>query len=368
MVQDQLVEYISSQLKLGVSRDAIKSALTGVGWAPLDVEDTLKKVEGGAAPASAPAQAAMAQKTASPMMGTAAASSSPKIVSFSAGPSVAAGSPSMGPSQTKGPEPQTVRVSDLVSSVAPASGSPAASARPVSIGAKEAATPAGAAVQPKISAGGSFSGGAVMASGAMAAKKKGVNWVEVIVVVLLIVFIGFSGYLFFQNNNLNGQLKAASGQSASVSQGSAAAIQALNASNTALTAEVASATAANQDLALNLSFLAAPASAATSATAATVSGTLSAGPTRGSYMIVTSYGVKVYVKNFADKNVAAALQPLLGTTVQLGGTYIPGTPNLTVATVNGNPTTPPVAATTTTSTAPVATTTTATKGAATTTP
>ena len=50
MVQDQLVEYISSQMKLGIARDAIKSALVGVGWAPLDVEDTLKKVEGGAAP------------------------------------------------------------------------------------------------------------------------------------------------------------------------------------------------------------------------------------------------------------------------------------------------------------------------------
>ena len=54
MVQDQLVEYVSSQIKLGISRDAIKSALVGVGWAPLDVEDTLKKVEGGAV--SAPVQ------------------------------------------------------------------------------------------------------------------------------------------------------------------------------------------------------------------------------------------------------------------------------------------------------------------------
>ena len=52
MVQDQLVEYISSQLKLGVARDTVKSALVGVGWAQLDVEDTLKKVEGGAAPLS----------------------------------------------------------------------------------------------------------------------------------------------------------------------------------------------------------------------------------------------------------------------------------------------------------------------------
>ena len=46
MVQDQLVEYVSSQIKLGISRDAIKSALVGVGWAPLDVEDTLQNAPG----------------------------------------------------------------------------------------------------------------------------------------------------------------------------------------------------------------------------------------------------------------------------------------------------------------------------------
>ena len=54
MVQDQLVEYVSSQLKLGISRDAVKAALTGVGWAPLDVEDTLKKVEGAAVASAQP--------------------------------------------------------------------------------------------------------------------------------------------------------------------------------------------------------------------------------------------------------------------------------------------------------------------------
>ena len=67
MVQDQLVEYVSSQLKLGISRDAVKTALVGVGWAPLDVEDTLKKVEG--TTTAAPAQPAAPQKTPDVSMG-----------------------------------------------------------------------------------------------------------------------------------------------------------------------------------------------------------------------------------------------------------------------------------------------------------
>jgi uncharacterized protein Smg (DUF494 family) len=45
MVQDSLVEYISSQMKAGISRDAIKASLVGAGWQAADVEDTLKKVE-----------------------------------------------------------------------------------------------------------------------------------------------------------------------------------------------------------------------------------------------------------------------------------------------------------------------------------
>ena len=46
MIQEQLVDYISSQIKLGVSQDAIKATLTGAGWAIADVEDTFKKING----------------------------------------------------------------------------------------------------------------------------------------------------------------------------------------------------------------------------------------------------------------------------------------------------------------------------------
>ena len=63
MIQDQLVDYIATQKKAGVARDAIAAALVGVGWQAADVEDTLKKVEGGAAPMAAqpiqPVQAAV---------------------------------------------------------------------------------------------------------------------------------------------------------------------------------------------------------------------------------------------------------------------------------------------------------------------
>lgn len=46
MIQPQIVEYAKSQLKLGVSREAIKSALLEAGWPEADTEDSLRSVAG----------------------------------------------------------------------------------------------------------------------------------------------------------------------------------------------------------------------------------------------------------------------------------------------------------------------------------
>ena len=319
MVQDQLVEYISSQFKLGISRDTIKSALTGVGWAPLDVEDTLKKVEGGATPpTSQPAAPQKMQDTA----GTAAAS--PKFVSFSA-PATVAGS-------GKGPEPQTIRVSDLVSSAAPAS-SMSAAGSPKVISAQK---------NPLM---GTFSAATI----APTQKKKGINLIEILAVVLIVLLGALAGYLFFQNSGLKSQIQAQGNGNQSAEQASVAQVQALNASNTALTAQIQTLTSENQDLTTNLSFFVIPAGSASpvASTSISLSGVLSAGLGKNTYIITTSAGVKVSVKNSSDSAVAATLQPLLGNTIQASGTYIPGTANITIATVNGSPVSLPSVATTT---------------------
>ena len=60
MVQESIVEYINAQMKLGVSRDVIKTTLTGAGWVAADVEDTLKKVESAKIAQPISAMAAMA--------------------------------------------------------------------------------------------------------------------------------------------------------------------------------------------------------------------------------------------------------------------------------------------------------------------
>jgi len=338
MVQDQLVEYISSQLKLGISRDTVKSALTGVGWAPLDVEDTLKKVEGGTT--STPAQTVAPQRTADATGGAAASS---KVVSFSTPGTV------MG--QVKNPEPQTIRVSDLVSGVASASSMPAQSApKIISSGAPGAARTA-SATKDQLIKGSSM--GSFVAPGQ---KRSKIGLLEIIAIVLIVALGAFAGYLFFQNSSMSTELQAA--QSTQQNQGAAQSsamqtqIQALNASNTALALEVASFTAMTQSLMTSLSFLAVPTDLPLPATSTpvTVSGTLAAGLGKNTYVVITAYGVKAYVKNSSDSGVAAALQSLLGTTVQISGTYIPGTPNILVTSVNGTPIAMPAMATTTATT------------------
>jgi Tfp pilus assembly protein PilE len=329
MVQDQLVEYVSSQIKLGISRDAIKSALVGVGWAPLDVEDTLKKVEGSAV--SAPVQPIAPLRTMDTGM---SATVSPKLVSFST-PGIAAG-------PTMNPAPQSIKVSDLVSAIAPASGMPGGTA-PKTI-------PSGGPAIGKVSMNmsskdpfpkGTAQGNITAFSSPIGKKKMKFGLVEIILVVLIVAIGAFAGYLFMKTNTLTSELSAAqagAGQQNQVAvQASATQLQALNASNTALTAEVASLTAENQNISTNLLFLAAPAglSSSTAVAEASLSGTLSAGLKKNTYIITTQYGVKVNVQNSSDTAVTAALTPLLGTSIQVSGTYVPGIPNILVMSVNG---------------------------------
>jgi cell division protein FtsB len=324
MVQDQLVEYISSQIKLGISRDAIKSALAGVGWAPLDVEDTLKKAEGGTAPA--PLQPVVSQKTVEPAAGTAA---SPKFVSFS--------TPGTAASQAKNPEPQTIRVSDLVSSVAPASSMFAQAAPKVISSVGVVGTGKATPVAKDQASKGPPTGSFTASIAPMGQKERKIGLLGIVAIVLIVLLGAFAGYLFFKNGSLDNQLQALSGQNQGVVQGSLAQIQALNASNTALAAQIASLTSANQDLAKNLSFFVAPAGSAATSSPILVSGILSAGLGKNTYIVTTVYGAKTYVKNSSDTAVAATLQSLLGATVQLSGTYVPGTSNITVISVNGSP-------------------------------
>lgn len=327
-------------MKLGVSRDTIKTTLTGAGWVAADVEDTLKKVESAKA---APAQPAATTPAVAAMPITATSA-------FAAKPATAA--------------PQTIKVSDLISS-APAT--------------KPAAQPSGAAVltsKSPLTGGPAASTFATMPAGIKTAdtfqassfvaakphKSHGALIMEIVLVVIILAIGGFAAFLFMQNNSLTTQLSSLNGQSSGVNSQLSALQAQVAASTTALTAQVSLLGSENQGLQTELSFLAAPAGTVVGATStATISGTITAGKTL--YTITTTHNVKIFIANSKAASVIAALAPLLATagtpavatstatsttatstaavaptgpvTAQFTGTYIPGSGTITLTQVNG---------------------------------
>ena len=320
MIQDQLVEYVSSQMKLGVSRDAIKSALAGVGWQVADVEDTLKKVEGAAAQPVVMAAQPMVQK---PSVQAAQSIPSGAPLSKPSSP-LASFSPSDIVSGAKGIPPQSVRMGDFVSGSAQSSTKSFFDKTPVSAERGNAGKiMSGASEYPQ--------------------KAKGGKVMAIIEAVVVVGLAALSGFLYFQNSALSAKVSGLGGQSADVAtqiSSLTAQIQTFTTSDANLTAQVTTLTAENADLQTNLSFVAIPSAGpsstalGTTTTTAQVSGVLHGGGSV-SYFVTTAYGVKVYVKNSSDTNIIAMLTPLVGTTVQLSGTHLLGSANLTVVSVNG---------------------------------
>jgi hypothetical protein len=297
MVQDQLVEYINSQLKAGTSAETIKATLVAAGWQSVDVDDTLKKVQSPAtAGASSPASTAAV-----------ASSAGPKTIS------------------TVKLEPQTIRVSDLVS----------ASDKTVSASATKPADAKAEATKKFLTPNSSPQTMGSQAPKTSSSSSRGPITIEIILGVLMLVFGALAVYFFLANQGLSGQIATLTAQSTGVSAQVSTLQGQLDASTTALTAEVASATANSQSLALDLSFYAAPLGTAATSTSTTIlAGTVS-GSSR-SYVITTPNGAKVYVANSKDPRVVTLMQPLVGTTtVQFGGTYIPGADTITLTVING---------------------------------
>lgn len=317
MIQESLVEYINAQMKAGMSRDALKSTLVGAGWAPADVEDTLKKVE--------------APKTAQPMPASTPVSMSP--LGATAKPAEPAAARVVTPAGGPNPAPQTIKVSDLVSSstVGPATAS---------------ASKFGTSRSPMTGPAAKTSDGSqpTSFSASSPAKPRGSHGAlitEVVLGVIALAAIAFGGFLYTQNGSLTSQLSSLKGQSSGVNSQLSSLQAQVAASTTALTAQVSSLQGEAQELQTELSFYVAPSSTVPGATStATVEGVVYSGKT--SYVITAAYGAKVAVANSKDAAVVAALAPLMAgtstpaTTAQFTGTYVPGTDSMTLTAVNGS--------------------------------
>ena len=328
MVQDQLVEYITSQLKLGVSRDAIKSALVGVGWQAVDIDDTFKKIDGvnqGSVQQNPVAQAKVVSSVGSEIQ--------PLQKNVSAQTNAVA-------QQQKESTLNSFSPSDIVGSAKASSVKPfivndtgsSLNDSKKSFFDKDAANIAANKTTSEKSIN-SISGYSVKSNSGKIS-----SLVEGFIIVLLVVL---SGYLFYQNKSLSSKINGVGGQSSDLSsqvQNLNSQVQSFTSSNTQLTNQVASLTAENSELQNELSFVAIPSSSSTSINATTtvsVSGLLTRPTKTGAYLITTNYGIKVYVQNYKDKNVNLSLSGLLGSNVNVSGSHIIGSNMLEVMSING---------------------------------
>ncbi len=339
MIQDQLVEYVSSQMKAGVSREAIKAALTGVGWLPNDVEDTLKKVEG--AGAVAPASNLNSVKPISFGTSPASAVGGPAKITWPVAASQPLQKTQPQPVAQPQTQPQSIRMSDLVSAT-PAS--PSIGPRPVTT-VSAATTPAASSSEK--SAASFFAASKkmqpleVQSFNAAPKHGRGTIVIEITETVIIIVLAALAGFLYWQNTGLSTRVSSLSSESSDVASNLLLLnnqVQALMASNTALTAQGATLAAQNTDLLSSLSFVVVPAgvSAAGATSTVSVSGMISASG-KSPYTLTTASGVAVYVSNAKEAKVVAVLAPFVGNanTVQLTGTHVIGSQYLTVTAVNG---------------------------------
>lgn len=354
MVQNQLVEYVTAQMKLGVSREAIKSALVGVGWQAADVEDSLKKAESDIKPIGSSPVAAVSPAPVT--MGQSATAQARPIQAISpmatAGPS--ASRTPFSPMDIVGSGARTERLSEVAKPVAaaPVSQSKAPASQPIKVS--------------------DFMGSTVPSTGAMAGKldkmagtafkgsmPKGVGHTgERISMVAegvgLIALAALTIYLYTQNSTLSAKVNSVSTASVGASSQLTdlqSQLQTLTTDKGTLQGQVSDLTTKNTDLAMQLSFFAAPIGTSTAASG-TIVGTVAAPVgAKGAYSVRTQYNAVILVKNSSDAKVAAILKPLVGTSATLAGSYILGSDAFTVETVNGNPVNPPPVAPIATSTA-----------------
>lgn len=304
MANQQLVDYIKQQLQLGVSKEAIRATLSQAGWPEADINEALSASGAEAAQSPSPVQP-----------------SSPAMPAKQAAPSV----------------PSTPAVSvKPASSVAPASAlsqfaqKPAVSAPQSSpFVTKDIFQPEGEPTfQPKIQPMSAQT--AAQSTGGSSLRK---YIIFAVGIVAVLGFAGWSAYLFWQNGNLKEQISQGAGLSSALEEANAQVASLTNEKNS-LASQLDALNLEKTDLLLHLSFFIAPAGEATT-TDVSVSGTL--GGDKKLYTVTTNRQVVLSVKNSSDKDVAAALQPLLGNEVKVSGTYVPGTREITVTGVNGAP-------------------------------
>ena len=342
MVQQTMVEYIKSQLNLGVGKDTIKSALIGAGWVEVDVDDSFKSAEGLSAQSVSPAPVIVSG------LSVGQEQKPTERVSFSAAKTIdvtktiETGNKSEGEGKKfsfpfglsgfsgrggSGPGASPVVVSDLISGTK-AGASSFGVVRKIEDKPKESEKTVTKQEPIKINEAGAHS--KLRLSG---------NFITTIVLgVFTVGFAATSAWLYLQNGSLKKEVAEILGAGA----GTGAQIAELNSKVDSLTSELQSAKTESQSaktesqsLKTEFSFLAVPPGGqAKELEISGIKGTIHGGG-KDQYSLTTANGAEIVVSNSKDKEVDSALKPLVDKEAEVSGKYTPGITKIEVTAVNG---------------------------------
>ena len=287
MANQQLADYIKQQMQLGVSKDAVKSALAGSGWPAGDIEEAMNAIPGAVA---APVGAVQSAQPAAAAVASSAAASTVQPTAKDIFPPKSSGSGS-----------------DIAGIFKPR----------MSV----------AGINPTIGASATVTGVAKGGSGKIG---KVITWS--LVGLLTASLLGLAAYFYVEN----GQLKETAAKTTSASSGLTDQVNALSQEKNQLLEQQKSLTAENSDLQTHLAFFVVPPGQGTSTPPITVTmqGVLS-GSAKTGYILTTSRGVKIGLSNSKEEEVAAMLQAAGTATVTVAGLQAAGSKEVKVTQVNG---------------------------------
>lgn len=320
MANQQLITYIRTQVASGAAMEAIRAALVGAGWAEVDVneavafvnsespaaplavkpaEQTVKKVETIGQPASIE-QTAKPVASISPSVFQSAGISAAKPFNAAA-QSLAPASSSSTTNVSSGPV-SAFKVDEVVF-------------RPESI-----AGPNGQAAPTTI---------AQMAPTIAQNNKSGGSrvwfFVAVFFILLSLASSGVAVFLYSENGNFQGRITSLSAQNARLADESGTSSK----DRKVLDERIAALEEANQDLEDQISIFVLPTGGTGQAAdrAITIRGRLDVSP--AGYVLVTTRGIILQIKNSKDPKVESALKPFLGTVAKVDGVIVPGMREIT---------------------------------------
>jgi hypothetical protein len=358
MGNPQLLDYVTTQLRMGVSPDAIRSALLEAGWPELDVRDALGGGNESPAPVAEPmppmqqqpvaAQpvAAMAERPTAVMGGV----REPQASYPRQAQPMMARSDVMPPMQQQ-PQPQmrqqpmaqarTVPQTISFGDIRPQTSEPMFHSRAGAPASRaDAIAPVQEIQQPMAQAQSPGPQGSAEAAQPAARKFKlpkisggsGKKWLSWGAAGVLVIGLGAAaGLLYVQQSNLGTKLDALSTEKDRI------AGQLETATRERDDARSQMVTLKEENDGLKQEAAAFEYSATKAVTPIEVSGTLRT-LGNGLYAVLTAHNMLVVVENSKDPGVSDALQPYLDATVKLSGTHVgDGTGQITVRSVNGEP-------------------------------